>query len=204
MFNKITLKLNNNKHISQFYARSILVNKRREVFKMLPVLPFLLGGALGTVVGFSLKKYFDENQSDIFERIENDTKNLIDRMDFSKLDALKQSVYNGTFISFAQYFNSLNQNELEKFDIKNVEEFFTIGVSTPILVYEDNKNQIKIDKIIDFLDELNSNLISIFYVLQKDTDIDFKNFSQERQALIKEAYNIAKQIENICLSDMVN
>jgi hypothetical protein len=171
---------------------------------MLPVLPLLVGGALGTVLGFSLKKYFDENQSDIFERIENDTKNLIDRMDFSKLDSLKQSVYNGIFISFAQYFNSLNQNELEKFDIKNVEEFFTIGVSIPILVYEDNKNQIKIDKITDFLDELNSNLISIFYVLQKDTHIDFKNFSQERQALIKEAYNIAKQIENICLSDMVN
>ena len=87
--------------------------------------------------------------------------NLIDSMDFSKLDSLKQSVYNGIFISFAQYFNSLNQNELEKFDIKNVEEFFTIGVSIPILVYEDNKNQIKIDKITDFLDELNSNLISI-------------------------------------------
>ena len=60
---------------------------------MLPVLPLLVGGALGTVLGFSLKKYFDENQSDIFERIENDTKNLIDRMDFSKLDSLKQSVY---------------------------------------------------------------------------------------------------------------
>ena len=171
---------------------------------MLPVLPLLVGGVLGTVLGFSLKKYFDENQSDIFERIENDTKNLIDRMDFSKLDALKQSVYNGTFISFAQYFNSLNQNELEKFDIKNVEECSTIGVSTPILVYEDNQNQIKIDKATDFLGELNSSLISILYVLQKDTHIDFKNFSQERQALIKEAYNIAKQIENICLSDMIN
>ena len=95
---------------------------------MLPVLPLLVGGALGTVVGFSLKKYFDENQSDIFERIENDTKNLIDRMDFSKLDALKQSVYNGSFISFTQYFNGLNQNELEKFDIKNVEECYKIGV----------------------------------------------------------------------------
>ena len=171
---------------------------------MLPVLPFLVGGALGTVLGFSLKKYFDENQSDIFERIENDTKNLIDRMDFSKLDSLKQSVYNGIFISFANYFNGLNQNELEKFDIKNIEDFSTVGVSTPILGYEDNQNQIKIDKATDFLGELNSSLISIFYVLQKDTHIDFKNFSQERQALIKEAYNIAKQIENICLSDMIN
>ena len=171
---------------------------------MLPVLPLLVGGALGTVVGFSLKKYFDENQSDIFERIENDTKNLIDRMDFSKLDALKQSVYNGSFISFAQYFNGLNQNELEKFDIKNVEECSTIGVSTPILVYEDNQNQIKIDKVTDFLGELNSSLKSIFmFVIHQEGSWD-KNFSQERQALIKEAYNIAKQIENICLSDMVN
>ena len=171
---------------------------------MLPVLPLLVGGVLGTVLGFSLKKYFDENQSDIFERIEKENMNLIDIMDFSKLDALKQSVYNGTFISFAEYFNGLNQNELEKFDIKNVEEFSTIGISKPVLVYEDNQNQIKIDKVTDFLGELNSSLISILYVLQKDTHIDFKNFSQERQALIKEAYNIAMQIENICLSDMLN
>ena len=171
---------------------------------MLPVLPLLVSGALGVIVGFSLKKYSDENPSDIFERIEKDTENLIDNMDFSKLDSLKQSVYNGIFISFANYFNSLHQNELEKFDIKNVEDFTTIGVSTPILAYEDNQNQIKIDKTTHFLDELNSSLISIFYVLQKDTDINFKNFSQERQALIKEAYNIAKQIENICLSDMIN
>ncbi len=204
MFNKITLKLNNNKHISQFYARSILVNKRREVFKMLPVLPFLVGGALGAFVGVYLKKYFDENESDIFERIEKDSKNLIDSMDFSKLDSLKQSIYNGIFISFANYFNGLHQDELEKFDIKNIEDFFTVGVSTPILDYEDNQNQIKIDRTTDFLGELNSSLISIFYFLQKDTDIDFKNFSQERQALVKDAYHIAKQIENLCLSDMLN
>ncbi len=171
---------------------------------MLPVLPLLVSGVLGVIVGFSLKKYSDENPSDIFERIEKDTENLIDSMDFSKLDSLKQSVYNGIFISFANYFNSLHQNELEKFDIKNVEECSTIGVSTPILVYEDNQNQIKIDKVTDFLGELNSSLKSILYVLQKDTHIDFKNFSQERQAFIKEAYHIAKQIENICLSDMVN
>ncbi|WP_151943882.1 hypothetical protein [Aliarcobacter butzleri] len=171
---------------------------------MLPVLPLLVGGALGTVVGFSLKKYFDENQSDIFEKIEKDTENLIDNMDFSKLDSLKQSVYNGIFISFANYFNSLHQNELEKFDIKNVEDFTTIGVSTPILAYEDNQNQIKIDKTTHFLDKLNCSLISIFETLKQDVDIDFKSFSQDRQTLIQEAYQIAKQIENICLSDMVN
>ncbi|WP_151944767.1 hypothetical protein [Aliarcobacter butzleri] len=171
---------------------------------MLPVLPLLVSGALGVIVGFSLKKYSDENPSNIFERIEKDTQNLIDSMDFSKLDSLKQSVYNGIFISFANYFNSLHQNELEKFDIKNVEDFITIGVSTPILAYEDNQNQLKIDKATDFLDKLNSSLISIFETLKQDVDIDFKSFSQERENLIQEAYQIAKQIENICLSDMVN
>ena len=171
---------------------------------MLPVLPLLVSGVLGVIVGFSLKKYSDENPSDIFERIEKENMNLIDIMDFSKLDALKQSVYNGTFISFANYFNGLNQNELEKFDITNIEDFSTVGVSTPILGYEDNQNQIKIDKTTNFLDELNSSLISIFETLKQDVDIDFKNFSQDRQILIQEAYQIAKQIENICLSDMVN
>ncbi|WP_323590699.1 hypothetical protein [Aliarcobacter butzleri] len=171
---------------------------------MLPVLPLLVSGVLGVIVGFSLKKYSDENPSDIFEKIEKDTENLIDNMDFSKLDSLKQSVYNGIFMSFANYFNSLHQNELEKFDIKNVEEFTTIGVSIPILVYEDNQNQLKIDKATDFLDKLNSSLISIFETLKQDVDIDFKNFNLDRQILIQEAYQIAKQIENICLSDMVN
>lgn len=56
---------------------------------MLPVLPLLVSGALGVIVGFSLKKYSDENPSNIFERIEKDTQNLIDSMDFSKLDSLK-------------------------------------------------------------------------------------------------------------------
>ncbi|MCT7563357.1 hypothetical protein N5U23_04940 [Aliarcobacter butzleri] len=92
----------------------------------------------------------------------------------------------------------------EKFDIKNVEDFTTIGVSTPILAYEDNQNQIKIDKTTHFLDELNSSLISIFETLKQDVDIDFKSFSQDRRTLIQEAYQVAKQIENICLSDMVN
>ncbi|MFW2606384.1 hypothetical protein [Aliarcobacter butzleri] len=171
---------------------------------MLPVLPLLVSGVLGVIVGFSLKKYSDENPSDIFERIEKENMNLIDSMDFSKLDSLKQSVYNGIFISFANYFNSLHQNELEKFDIKNVEDFITIGVSTPILAYEDNQNQLKIDKATDFLDKLNSSLISIFETLKQDVDIDFKSFSQDRRTLIQEAYQVAKQIENICLSDMVN
>ncbi|MDK2040461.1 hypothetical protein [Aliarcobacter butzleri] len=171
---------------------------------MLPVLPLLVSGVLGVIVGFSLKKYSDENPSNIFERIEKDTENLIDSMDFSKLDSLKQSVYNGIFISFANYFNSLHQNELERFDIKNVEDFTTIRVSTPILVYEDNQNQLKIDKATDFLDKLNCSLISIFETLKQDVAIDFKSFSQDRQTLIQEAYQIAKQIENICLSDMVN
>ena len=32
---------------------------------MLPVLPFLIGGALGTVAGVAFKKYYDENDIEI-------------------------------------------------------------------------------------------------------------------------------------------
>ena len=32
---------------------------------MLPVLPFIIGGALGAVAGVALKKYYDENDIEI-------------------------------------------------------------------------------------------------------------------------------------------
>ncbi len=32
---------------------------------MLPVLPFIIGGALGAVAGVALKKYYDENEYEI-------------------------------------------------------------------------------------------------------------------------------------------
>ena len=35
---------------------------------MLPVLPFLIGGALGAVAGVALKKYYDENDIEIHEK----------------------------------------------------------------------------------------------------------------------------------------
>mgnify|MGYP003453289572 CR=1 FL=1 len=38
---------------------------------MLPVLPFIIGGALGAVAGVALKKYYDENESEIHEKFEN-------------------------------------------------------------------------------------------------------------------------------------
>ena len=38
---------------------------------MLPVLPFLIGGALGAVAGVALKKYYDENDIEIHEKLEN-------------------------------------------------------------------------------------------------------------------------------------
>ena len=38
---------------------------------MLPVLPFLIGGALGAVAGVAIKKYYDENDIEIHEKVEN-------------------------------------------------------------------------------------------------------------------------------------
>ena len=67
---------------------------------MLPVLPFLIGGALGTVAGVALKKYYDDNDIEIHEKLENSLMDIEEWLD-EKLVAL------------AKYKDSLNLNDDE-------------------------------------------------------------------------------------------
>ncbi len=54
---------------------------------MLPVIPFLIGGALGTVAGVALKKYYDENNTKINEKLEDGLMDIEEWLD-EKLVAL--------------------------------------------------------------------------------------------------------------------
>ena len=67
---------------------------------MLPVLPFLIGGALGAVAGVALKKYYDENDIEIHEKLENSLMDIEEWLD-EKLVALDK------------YKDSLNLNDDE-------------------------------------------------------------------------------------------
>ena len=66
---------------------------------MLPVLPFLIGGALGAVAGVAFKKYYDENDIEIHEKLENSLMDIEEWLD-EKLVALDK------------YKDSLNLNEV--------------------------------------------------------------------------------------------
>lgn len=67
---------------------------------MLPVLPFIIGGALGAVAGVALKKYYDENDIEIHEKLENSLMGIEEWLD-EKLVALDK------------YKDSLNLNDDE-------------------------------------------------------------------------------------------
>jgi hypothetical protein len=80
---------------------------------MLPVLPFLIGGALGAVAGVALKKYYDENDIEIHEKLENSLMDIEEWLD-EKLVALDK------------YKDSLNLNDDENTIIpQNVKTTFS-------------------------------------------------------------------------------
>ena len=61
---------------------------------MLPVLPFLIGGALGTVAGVAIKKYYDENDTQNKEKLEDGLMNIEEWLDekLVVLDRYKDSL----------------------------------------------------------------------------------------------------------------
>lgn len=182
---------------------------------MLPVLPFLIGGALGAVAGVALKKYYDENDIEIHEKLEDSLMNIEewldeklvaldnyldslddDMIDFVKFYDTKKSVYKDSFLSFANYFNSLENTNLDIFDIKDMKIF-----ETKIIDENSNQDETIIYDYTEKLESYNEVLNSILKALQNDKDenLDFTKFSDKKRVLVNEAYSLAKEIESICL-----
>ncbi len=93
---------------------------------MLPVLLFLIGGALGAVAGAAFKKYYDENDIEIYEKL----------------------------VALDKYKDSLNLNEslkdkfdYESFDIKEQELIKKVISTSGIDILENLKPQNPIFKI---------------------------------------------------------
>ncbi|MCT7406688.1 hypothetical protein [Aliarcobacter cryaerophilus] len=93
---------------------------------MLPVLLFLIGGALGAVAGAAFKKYYDENDIEIYEKL----------------------------VAFDKYKDSLNLNEslkdkfdYESFDIKEQELIKKVISTSGIDILENLKPQNPIFKM---------------------------------------------------------
>ncbi|MCT7576283.1 hypothetical protein [Aliarcobacter butzleri] len=195
---------------------------------MLPILPFLIGGAIGTVAGVVLKDVYDEkddiNQTfddkistvdewldkkfvvldkykdTLYEDEENHFSNSVEEeINFQSLIKMKKRVYHDSFISFIDFYK-----KLENIDLGDL-EYEEIDFSTVVLdeqIYDRNiQNNIKITT--DLLFKANNLLNDIVLNLGesiKET-VDYQKFSVKTKEVIKEAFSLAKFIQKVCINE---
>ncbi|MCT7570715.1 hypothetical protein [Aliarcobacter butzleri] len=193
---------------------------------MLPVLPFLIGGALGAVAGVAIKKYYDENDIEIYENslmdIEewldeklvaldkykdslnlNDDENTISLTSkehiLKKLESTKQKVYHDSFVDFINFYKKLDNADLGKLDFIQVE--FSNSNLDEEITDETLKQNIKVT--IDLLFKANNILSDIVLNLNESLkdNYDYKSFDLKEQELIKDAFLLAKFIQKVCIND---
>ena len=195
---------------------------------MLPVLPFIIGGALGAVAGVALKKYYDENDIEIHEKLENSLMDIEEWLDeklvvldkykdslnlnddentisstskehiLKKLESTKQKVYHDSFIDFMNFYKKLNNVDLGELEFTQV---IFISKSEDYVENEITEENLKI--AIDLLFKANNILSDIVLNLNKTLkdNYDYKSFDIKEQELIKEAFLLAKFIQKVCMSD---
>lgn len=198
---------------------------------MLPVLPFLIGGALGAVAGVAIKKYYDENDIEIHEKLENslmgieewldeklvaldkymDSLNLNDdeaktfsksnEHSLKKLQEMKQKVYHDSFVDFINFYKKLDNVDLGKLEFIQL-EFSNKNIDEEI-VDETVKQNIKVT--IDLLFKANNILSDITLNLNQTLkdEFDYKTFNINQQQLIKEAFLLARFIQKVCINEDV-
>ena len=196
---------------------------------MLPVLPFLIGGALGTVAGVVLKTYYEERDDEINEKLEdglmnieewldeklvvldkykdslnlNDDENIIsstsNEHSLKKLQDMKQKVYHDSFVDFINFYKKLDTVDLGKL------EFMQLEISNSSLDEEITDETLKqnIKVTIDLLFKANNILSDIVLNLNESLkdEFDYESFDIKEQELIKEAFLLAKFIQKVCISD---
>lgn len=160
----------------------------------------------------ALDKYLDklEPNKDLLHSV-----TTCESLELSELDSLRVSVYENSYTNFANYFNNLNTDDEDlaklvieedsKETITLNEQSFTID--TPAIIkLQRNKyiigTQFEVNQAVEFLSKSNKILESINSALQQDVnkELEFSNFSEEKQNLIKEGYDLSKKIEKLCLA----
>ena len=193
---------------------------------MLPVLPFLIGGALGTVAGLVLKTYYEERDDEINEKLEDGLMNIEEWLDeklvvldkykdslnlnkdqisssktdsyLQKLEITKQKVYHDSFIDFMNFYKKLDNVDLGKLEFTQV---IFISKSEYYVETEITEENLKI--AIDLLFKANNILSDIVLNLNESLkdNYDYESFDIKEQELIKEAFLLAKFIQKVCISD---
>lgn len=194
---------------------------------MTRVLPYLIGGAIGTVAGVALKKYYDENYvaiqcklDDTFSSIDewfdekavalDKYKDSLNEDSFSSteeeitlqsLKDMKKRVYHDSFSNFISFYEKLENVNLGEIEYQEI-DFSTMIIGENI--YDETiQNNIKITT--DLLFKANNLLSDIVLNLNEalETNHNYEKFDTKEKDLIKNAFCLAKFIQKVCISDDV-
>lgn len=197
---------------------------------MLPVLPLLVGGAIGTVIGFAAKEYFDEDKNKLDKNFENNLLDIeewldeklvvldsykdslnIDDEDFSsneaelslqKLSEMKKKIYYDSFSDFIVFYEKLENADLGKLEFKEI-KFLTLVFDKEIYKQNIQQNiQVTTDLLFKANNILNDMVINLNEII-KDS-FDYKKFTIKQKELIKEGFLLAKFIQKVCINDDVS
>ena len=193
---------------------------------MLPVLPFIIGGALGAVAGVTIKKYYDENDIQNNEKLEDGLMNIEEWLDeklvaldkykdslnlnedqislsksnsyLQKLESTKQKVYHDSFVDFINFYKKLDNVDLGKLEFTQV--IFTVKTEYYV---ENEITEENLKIAIDLLFKANNILSDIVLNLNKTLkdNYDYESFDLKEQELIREAFLLAKFIQKVCIND---
>lgn len=191
----------------------------------------LLGTATVLGAGYIAKKYYDENQDKVDEKIEDglisiyewlDEKSIsldkyLDSLDkeknsaffsveeevsFKGLQLMKKKVYHDSFVDFINLFDKIQNVDLGKLEYQKID--FSDETRTYELFDETIQNNIKIttDLLFKANNLLNDIVNSLEEIIKKDSD--YKNFKIKEKALLKDAFSLAKFIQKICITQIVD
>ena len=198
---------------------------------MLPVLPFLIGGALGAVAGVALKKYYDENDIEIHEKLENSLMDIEEWLDeklvaldkykdslnlnddentisstskehsLKKLQDMKQKVYHDSFVDFINLYEKIENVDLGKIEYQEVD--FNSKTYGQEIYDEMAQHNIKVttDLLFKANNLLGDIVMHIDEIIKQETN--YENFRIKEKELLKEAFSLARFIQKVCINDSV-
>ena len=180
---------------------------------MLPVLPFLIGGALGAVAGVALKKYYDENDIEIHEKLENSLMDIEEWLDeklvaldkykdslnlnddentisstskehiLKKLQDMKQKVYHDSFVDFINFYKK-----------DKLQDYFSENISSLDMAYHSSIDKYRLFSKYIFNESINNQLaVAIFEKGLNATTADEKKLY--KGLLYKELYPLYQRLK---------
>ena len=192
------------------------------------MLPVLLGGLVGLGAGYAIKKYYDENEIEVNDKIENcltsidewfdeksvaldkylDSSNskenkvqLEEEIVLGSLSQMKKKVYHDSLVDFISLYEKIENVDFGKLDYRDIN--FDSKAYGDEIFNKTVQNNIKIttDLLFKANNLLNDIVINLADIIKKSPD--YNDFETREKELLREAFSLARFIEKVCVNDSI-